>query len=121
MLRVGRVERPLALANGAPVPPAAAEAFERLPKVMARAESQSGRIERAVVDLAEAVMLHGREAESFAAIVTDVDERGARMQLCDLPIVTRIAAHRVAPGDALRVRLASADPVRRFVKFERTG
>ena len=111
----------LALANGEPVPPAVAEAFERLPKVMARAESQSGRIERAVVDLAEAVMLRGREGESFAAIVTDVDERGARMQLRDLPIVTRIAARRVAPGDELRVRLVVADPARRSVRFERTG
>lgn len=111
----------LAVANGRDVPPAIAEAFERLPAVMARAEARAGRIERAVVDLAEAVMLDGREGETFAAVATDVDERGVRMQLCGLPVVTRIAAHRVRPGDALQVRLVAADPDRRAVSFQRVA
>ena len=51
-----------------------------------------------------------RRVEAFDAVVTDVDDRGARVQLADLAVVGRVAAHRVQPGDALRVRLESADP-----------
>ena len=71
----------LAIANGQPVPEAVAAAFDALPKVMARADARGGQIERAVIDLAEAVMLKGREGEVFEAVVTDVDERGVRIQL----------------------------------------
>ena len=101
------------------MPPEVEEAFARLPRVMARADAKAGQVERAIVDLAEAVMLHGREGEVFAAIVTDEDQRGVRMQLRDLPIVTRLTAHRVDPGDQLRVRLTAANPETRTVTFQR--
>ena len=110
----------LAIANGRAVPEAAVQAFAKLPKVMARADALSGQVERAVIDLAEAAMLRGREGEQFAAVVTDVDERGTRMQLCDLPVVTRIVAHKVAPGDALTVSLVSADIATGKIEFQRT-
>jgi exoribonuclease R len=113
------VRAALAVANGEPVPPAVEAAFAALPKVMARADSLSGKIERAVIDLAEAVMLQGREGEAFAALVTDIDDRGARIQLCDLPVVARFAADGLAPGTAVRVRLASVDTDRRSILFER--
>jgi exoribonuclease R len=70
----------------------------------------AGRSERAVIDLAEAVMLQGREGEIFPAIVTDVDERGVRMQLGDLPVVARVGAHRVER--ATRSRSGSSAPIR---------
>jgi len=113
------VQAALAVANGRPVPDAVTEAFPKLPAVMARAASQGGQIDRAVIDLAEAVMLRGRQGEVFDAVVTDVDERGARMQLCDLPVVARIAAPGAGPGQALRVRLATADPDHPPATFER--
>ncbi|MDP5280294.1 RNB domain-containing ribonuclease [Sphingomonas sp. DG1-23] len=108
----------LAVANGRPVPGVVTEAFDELPAVMARADAIGGQIDRAVVDLAEAVMLQGRESETFAAIVTDADDRGARIQLRDLPIVTRVAMTGAAPGDAVTVRLTAADPDRQRVRFE---
>jgi exoribonuclease R len=111
------VQATLAVANGKPVPEPVEQAFERLPQVMARADANAGQIDRAVVDLAEAVMLRGREGEVFAAVVTDIDERGARVQLREAPIVARVDARGVAPGDALRVRLAATDPARRIVRF----
>lgn len=110
----------LAIANGRPVP-AAAQAFEKLPQVMAKAAARAGQIDRAVVDLAETVMLHGREGETFRAVVTDIDERGARMQLCELPVVARIAARRIEIGDELFVRLETADPERPPAAFQRTA
>lgn len=115
------VDTALAIANGRPPPAAAVEAFAKLPKVMARADAQAGQIDRAVIDLAESVMLHGREGESFRAVVTDIDERGARMQLCELPVVARITAHKVEVGDALQVRLAAANPDAPPAVFERVA
>jgi exoribonuclease R len=115
------VRATLAIANGEPPPDAATEAFEKLPEVMARADAFSGQIDRAVVDLAEAVMLRGREERVFEAVVTDVDERGARVQLCDLPVVARVVAHGVTPGEDLRVRLTRADPDQPPVTFQRVA
>lgn len=113
------VRAALAVANGQAVPFAVEEAFARLPKVMARADALAGQIDRAVIDFAEAAMLEGREGEVFSAGVTDVDMRGARMQLSALPVVTRIDADGAAPGDTIRVRLIDADPGKRSVRFER--
>lgn len=115
------VQAALAIANGRPVPEHAGEAFDRLPAVMARADARSGQIERAVIDLAEAVMLRDRIGEVFEAVVTELDERGARIQLCDLPVVARVVAHRVEPGETLRVKLTGADPETRTLAFQRVA
>ncbi len=108
-----------AVANGQPVPADVEAAFQRLGPVMDKAQARSSQIERAVIDLAEAAMLAGHEGEDFEAVVTDLGETGARIQLCDLPVVARTVARRVQPGDRLVVRLESADPVRRTVSFAR--
>jgi exoribonuclease R len=111
----------LALANGLPVPEAAAEAFEKLPVVMAKADAVGSRIERAAVDLAETVLLKGREGEVFRAVASEVDGRTVRIQLCDLPVVARVSADGAAAGEVLKVRLVEADPERRMLKFEAVG
>jgi len=112
------VRATLAAANGRPVGETVSAAFERLPAVMARSGARSSQIERAVIDLAEAALLAGREGESFAATVTDTDDRGARIQLRDAPIVARVADSGVAPGGELTVRLTSVDVPRRAIRFE---
>ena len=112
------VEAALAIANGKPVPEGAIEAFAKLPEVMARADSRSSQIERAAIDLAETVVLHGREGKTFDAVVTDIDERGARIQLCKLPVIARVDANGAETGDEIEVRLVSADPDRRELRFE---
>ena len=113
------VRAALAVANAQAVPPEVTAAFERLGPVMGKADARANQIDRAVIDLAEAAMLSGREGESFAAVVTDVDEVGARMQLCDVPVLARVTAHSVSPGEKLTVRLVSADPVKRQISFAR--
>lgn len=107
----------LALTGGGPVPEAAL--FERLAKTANAADAREGAIERAVLDLAEAVLLAGREGEVFPALVTERDEKGARVQLRDVPVLARVDTRSVAAGEALMVRLVSADPVRGEVRFER--
>lgn len=93
--------------------------FGQLADTMNAADSREGAIERAVLDLAEAALLQGREGEVFRALVTDRDEKGARLQLADLPVITRVDTNSVANGDEVQVRLVSADPVRGEIRFER--
>lgn len=111
------VRAALAIANGKGVPDTVTQAFSALPAVMARADSQAAQIDRAVIDLAETVLLRGSEGRTLAAIVTDVDDRGARIQLRDQPIVARVNALSVQPGDAIDVRLTAVDTDRRVVTF----
>jgi exoribonuclease R len=111
----------LAVSNGEPVPERIAAAFLKLPEVMRRADDTANQIERAVLDLAEVALLSAQTQRTFAAIVTDVDDRGARFQLCDLPVVARLDAQHLAPGDDLRVRVVSTDIPSRAAKFERVA
>ena len=106
-----------AVANGKPVAPAILNAFARLPKVMARADALGGNLQRAAIDLAEAIVLKDRIGETFKAVVTDVDQRGPRIQLCGLPVVSRLKEADVAAGDAIKVRLDLADPEMRKIGF----
>ncbi len=115
------VRAALAVANGQPVPPAVSSAFERLPQVMARADARDGQIDRAVIDLAEALMLKGSEGTLFKAVVTDADEHGLRIQLCDLPVVASVRGQGGTPGDRIEVKLTAADPLRHTITFERAG
>ena len=115
------VQAALAVANGQPVPEATQAAFEKLPDVMQKADQLSGQIARAVIDLAEAAALEGHEGEQFDAVVTDTDDRGARIQLCSPAVVARIKTDGLKPGQELRVKLDSADPVTRSVRFSAIG
>jgi exoribonuclease R len=112
------VRAALAVANGQPLPLAVTEAFQRLPKAMAKADARENQIARAVIDLAEAAFLSGREGEIFDAVVTDIGESGARIQLCSAPVVTRAAVLGIQPGTRIKVKLLSADTDRRTLLFE---
>lgn len=115
------VQVALAVANGKPVPDDVAAALPLLPEPMDRADATGSRIDRAVLDLAEAVILHGQEGESFDAVVVDDDDDGTRIQLLDMAVVTKVKAHGVEPGDKLRVKLIAADVDKRTVQFERVS
>ena len=80
--------------------------------MMAKAEARAGRVDAAVLDLAEAVLLAGREGEVFDAVVVDEDRRGTIIQIVDPAALARVDAHRVDPGDEVRVRLAPRRPGR---------
>ncbi len=114
------VRATLAIANGQPVPEVVTAAFSQLPLIMGRADTLGGQVDRAVIDLAEAVMLQNCVGQVFPAVVTDVDDRGVRMQLRDLPVVARVAAQGVRPGDALAVKLDAVDIDRRAITFSVT-
>lgn len=107
----------LAVANSKPVPDAVSAAFAKLPKVMAKADGLGGQIERAAIDLAETVVLQPMVGKTFEAVVTDIDDRGARIQLCSEPVVARVRTAGLAPGELIEVRLDAADPATRQLQF----
>jgi exoribonuclease R len=111
------VEAALAISAGGRPDEATTAAFGELPAVMARAEVKANQVERAALDLAEAVLLQGREGERFHAVVTDVDERGARIQISDPAVTARIDDKGLAPGDEVEVELVSTDVAQRRVVF----
>ena len=115
------IEAALAVANGRPVPDQVAVAFGELPAVMAETETRADRVDSAVLDLAEAVMLSGREGEVFDAVVVDEDRRGVVIQVVDPAVLARVEAHRVDPGDDVRVRLTAVDVPSRHIEFTRVG
>ena len=113
------IEATLQIAAGQSVSDDLAAAFQRLPDVMAKAEAKADQIDREVLNLAEAVALEGREGTRFSAVVTDIDERGARIQLSDPPAIARVEAEGAMPGDSMIVELVSVDVVHRQVRFSR--
>jgi len=115
------VEATLAIANGREVPDEITEGFAGLPAAMRRGDSVANRVDRAAIDMAEAILLRDRVGEVFDAIVTDEDQKGVRIQICDPAVVSRTIARRVDPGDAIKVKLESVDVDTRRVDFDRVG
>jgi exoribonuclease R len=115
------VEAALAVANGDAVPDHVAAAFTALPKVMARADELGNRVDNAVNNLAEAVLLAGRVGDLFDGVIVDEDRHGPVMQIADPAILARVGASRVTPGDEIRVKLVAADVAARTVEFQRVA
>ncbi len=115
------IEAALAVANGRRVPDEIEQGFIELPEAMRRGDTRANRVDRAAIDLAEAILLQDRVGDVFDAVVTDEDDRGVRIQICEPAIVARTTARKVDPGDEIKVKLVSADPVSRSIDFERVG
>jgi exoribonuclease R len=111
-------EAALAVANGRPVPDWVSQAFALLPDVMNRAESRAAQVDGAVIELAEAVTLEGRVGDRFEGRVVDIDERGAKVQLCTEVVVTRLPVDGLDLGQEVTLELVEDVPARRLVRFE---
>ena len=107
----------LAISNQVDVPAWTLAALAAMPDLMAAARQREGAVSRAVVDLAEALVLGSRTGDVLDAVVVGVDpERGADLQLLDPPVRARIRTP-LELGDAVRVRVVAADPVARTVQL----
>jgi len=115
------IEAALAVANGAPVADEIDAALKRLPTAMAHGEQRANRVEREVLELAEAVALSGCEGHVFEAVVVDESDRGVDIQIAEPAVLARISARHVDPGDHVRVRLIAADTVAGQITFERVA
>jgi exoribonuclease R len=86
---------------------------------MAAADKRAHEIERAIVDLAEAVLLAPRVGETFPAVVVESGPKGGVVQLTDPAVRARCEGARLPIGKQIQVRLAVADPTSRTVTFRR--
>ena len=109
----------LALAGGTAVPEWARGALPGLPEVMSAATRRAGALERAVVDAAEAVVLHARVGDRFDAVVVDSGASGGTVQLTEPPVRARCDGADLPLGETIRVELVQADPMTRQVRLRR--
>jgi exoribonuclease R len=107
----------LAAAAGREVPGWARRALPGLPAVMDGATRRAKELERAVVDLAEAVVLAPRFGETFDAVVVERGDRHGVVQLRDPAVRARCEGDDLPLGEAIRVRLVSVDVPGRTVRF----
>ena len=67
-------------------------------------------------------LLAGREGEVFDAVVVDEDRRGARRSSSSTRRCSPASqAHRVDPGDEIRVQLHTVDLAARRIELSRVG
>jgi exoribonuclease R len=102
----------LAAHAGRPVPDWVRAALPGLPATMAAATRRANAVERGVLDLVEALLLHGREGERFDGLVVDDD----LVQLTE-PAVRAKLPGAPEPGTPVTVVLEQADPAARKVAF----
>ena len=107
----------LALCAGIDVPEWVRTALATLPEEMAASDKRAHAVERAIVDLAEAVVLAPRVGEEFDAVVVESGSKGGVVQLLDPAVRARCDGADLPLGERLRVRLETADPVKRTVLF----
>jgi VacB/RNase II family 3'-5' exoribonuclease len=108
----------LALCAGEPVPDWVRAALPALPEEMAVADRRAHEVDRAVIDLAEAVVLAHRVGEEFDAVVVERNTKAGVVQLADPAVLARCEGTELPLGQWLRVRLVTADPETRKVTFQ---
>lgn len=102
----------VALEAGRRPAPEEVETLAKLPPVMDEAEKKAGRMERRVVDIAEAWTLRGREGETFPAVVLSLRDDWADVQMGEHPVRASLRVDggtRPEPGAGVRVRLGEVD------------
>ncbi len=107
----------IAAATGEPPPEWVRAGLTALPDLMQEADRRASAVERGVVDLVEAMILTGREGETFDALVVDHDT----LQLVEPAVRTRIEGECPEPGVRVRARLVAVDTALRSVSFEVDG
>lgn len=119
----------VALCAGQPVPDWVRSALPGLPETMAVSDRLAHQYERAIIDLAEAVILAPRVGESFEGAVVEVRHGSGRIapgqggnagivMLRDPPLEARLDSRQpLVLGADVAVQLVAADPARRNVSF----
>lgn len=110
-------EAALAAAHGTAVPAWAQVVLPTLPEILRATGRRAGQAGREALDLAEALALHQRVGEQFAASVVQRDQRGAEIRLQEPPVIARATGDELVAGTAATVVLTEADPARRRVRF----
>jgi len=107
----------LAACAGQPVPDWVRTALPTLPDEMAAADRKAHEVDRAVVDLAEALLLQNRVGDVFCGAVVESGLKGGEVQLRDPAVRARFDGGGLLLGQEADVRLESVDVAQRKVRF----
>jgi exoribonuclease R len=111
-------EAALAAHQGIAPPQWVLDALPRLPEEMTAGARAAGAVERACVDLVEALLLAPRVGERFAALVIDrMGKNAVEIQIADPPVRAPCDEPAPEPGEQVTAQLVTADPQRRVVRF----
>ena len=114
----------VALCAGEPVPDWVLAALDELPSEMEASARRSGKYERGIVDLVEAMVLAPGIGREFTGLLIDVDpDRGAgRLQLREPAVEARVkGGRRLRLGAEITATLVAADLVNGKVDFRIFG
>ena len=110
----------LAVSAGQPVPEWVREALPKLPDVMNETGALENRLENAVIDSVEALLLQHSVGKQFPAVVVGTGKESVTVVL-DEPAVRAKAAGAARLGDAVQVIVRKADPAKPELVLELTG
>lgn len=102
----------LAACAGEPVPEWSGGALDDVAEVMQRTNTVANKVDRACIDLTEAVILADRVGEIFEAVAMREDQ-----VLLDDPAVIAQCSGKLPEGSRVRVKLSTADIASRKVNF----
>ena len=85
---------------------------------MAAADHRAHALDRAAVDLAEAMVLQHRVGEVFEAVVVEASSKGGTVQLTDPAVRGKLDSDDPPLGQTVQAKLTEADPVKRSVRFQ---
>ena len=91
--------------------------LDAIPGIMAETGSRERRAERAAVDFVECAVLQERIGERFPAVVVDVRDKRATVQIAAPAVVAPLEGDDVTPGQELTVVLSEVDGEERRVRF----
>jgi exoribonuclease R len=111
-----------ALCAGEEVPDWVLTGLKDLPEILQQSGRKSRQYENAVLDLVEAGVLHGREGDSFDAVVVDLDDRDesrgtVTVQEPAVEAEVATAGGKLPLGEDVEVTLRTADVRSRTVEF----
>jgi exoribonuclease R len=107
----------LAICAGSEVPDWARAGLPELPHLMAAVDQHAHQVDRAVVNLAETVLLQDRVGEMFDGVVVEVEDGHGEIQLRDPAVRARLDGANLPLGQQVSVRLATADVATRTLTF----
>jgi exoribonuclease R len=111
----------LAAARGETPPAWVTDALEGLPETMAAGDSRSKKLDRAIIDATEAMVLADSVGRVFPAAVIETGDSYGTVVLDEPPVRARCDGPHLPLGEIVQARCTVADPTTRIVRFERVS
>jgi len=107
----------VAVCAGSEIPPWVRAGLSTLPTVMEVSDHRAHALERACIDLVEAVLLAPHIGETFEAAVVERNHHGGTVQLRNPPVRAKCDGDQLPLGEQIMVRLEKAEPATRTLVF----